>query len=209
MTLDLRHLVKNIVLLNGPPRSGKDTLANQLVERFGFRHFKITAKWKERVHALYGLDPKQYPHDFFEKVKDEPNALFHGSSPRRAYIDVWENYFKHAHGEEVLMDWLINEIDNCEDHLIVISDVGFDREAKYLFEYYGKQALLIKVFRNGYTFAGDSRDYVKRDSAKTYLAKDRVDYRYGNVYNNKTPEDMVTEFKLVFGAGFTTPLIEK
>lgn len=199
---------KNILLLNGPPRSGKDTLAKQLVDQYGFAHFKITSRWKERVHALYGMDPLKFPHDHFEAVKDTPQGAFYGLTPRQAYIEVWEKYFLPKHGENVLMDWLIGDIDNSPNENIVISDVGFDRECKYLFQYYGKQCLLTKIFRSGYNFVNDTRDYVKRDSAILKIGTSKID-RHAVIFNSREPHDMVNELKFIWSSAFTTPLIPR
>jgi len=100
-----------ILLLNGPPGSGKDHAARVIRDRY-FGRVAITkfAKvLKERTHALYGLgetDPvegtfKPYAHDEYENVKDTPLDEFLGLTPRQAYIGVSERYFKPMHGEQV------------------------------------------------------------------------------------------------------------
>lgn len=199
---------KSILLLNGPPRSGKDTLAKLLETKYGFHHLKITSRWKERVHALYGMNPEQYPHDFFEETKDTPQAAFMGISPRQAYIKVWEDYFLPAHGENVLMDWLIDDIDNSPSNFIVISDLGFDREATYLFNYFGNTALAVKIFRQGFEYKNDSRGYIQRDSTKVKTRRGSLEYRIANIYNvnDKPPENMLIDFEFIWDAAFVTPL---
>lgn len=160
-----------ILLLNGPPGSGKDHAARVIRDRY-FGRVAITkfAKvLKERTHALYGLGTRDdfgnligYPHDEYEHVKDEPSADFLGLTPRQAYIAVSETYFKRHHGEPVfgkLLEPELRALDTFND-LIVISDSGFLPEALYLRETFGPHALdLVALERRGSSFERDSRDY--------------------------------------------------
>lgn len=155
--------MKRILFLNGPPRSGKDTLGRLLqgaLLRSGWLSvsFKYAKLLKERTHALYGSSA---PHDAFEETKDEPNDLFLGLTPRQAYIAVSEKYMKPVHGEDVfgrlLRDELVAEL---RGHVAIITDSGFRAEAAPIIEEYGiEQCLLIRLARAGCTFEGDSRSY--------------------------------------------------
>src|SRR5690349_14966217 len=85
-----------LLLVNGPPRSGKDTVGAILREFFpgSIYETKMAKALKERTHALYNLlDPetgRALRHDAFELVKDQPRDEFRGLTPRRAYIAVSE-----------------------------------------------------------------------------------------------------------------------
>lgn len=97
-----------LYLLNGPPRSGKDTAGAMMASclgRDGYSVAKLAAELKERTHAayrLFGTNSRPLRHDWFESVKDEPREEFLGRTPRDAYIQFHEGMLKPLHGEEVL-----------------------------------------------------------------------------------------------------------
>lgn len=160
-----------IVLLNGPPKSGKD-LAGQIINELcdGRAYVTKFAKvLKERAHALYGLwstdqdfESGPLPHYHFEQSKDVPTALLLGLTPRQVYIEVSERHFKRLHGEEVFGEILAYEIAGCErrDRLVVVTDSGFEAEARPLIKRFGEgRIILIRLHREGCSFEGDSRSY--------------------------------------------------
>ena len=69
-----------ILFLNGPPGSGKDSLADFLAASLGIRHLKFSAPLKEAAHVLLGLPRKA---DTYEKEKEQELAAFHGKTPDR------------------------------------------------------------------------------------------------------------------------------
>ena len=197
---------KKLILLNGPPRCGKDTLANMLEKRCGFTHLKITSPLKERVHGLYGMPDA--PHDAFDDCKSEKRNEFLGLTPREAYIKVWEKYLLPMHGEGMLIDMLIDSIDNSSNNLFVISDIGFNRESQALFNYYGDQGLLVKIQRPGCDFTDDIRTYVDR---KTTMVKSNIGKipRQVILVNSKTPENMLEQFKQYYAGMYMETLDEQ
>lgn len=150
-----------LILFNGPPRCGKDTGVEHIVnnQRVGIQHMKLAAILKERTHALYGMPTLTYDH--FEPVKDKKREEFLGLTPREAYINVAEKYFKPVHGETVFPELLSQNIRNAGNPVVAISDLGFDIELKYFVKEFGAEnILLVKVHRAGCNFDNDSRNYV-------------------------------------------------
>jgi hypothetical protein len=151
-----------LILLNGPPRSGKNTLASilqagltQPAEIIGISHHL-----KRMVHAIYlgaggwDLDP-----DAFDAVKDVPQAILDGKSWRQMYIHYSENVIKPLHGKE----WFGKQfMQAARKHpLVLVPDSGFPQEAEYAIREIGPEnVLLLRLYRDGYTFAGDSRNYI-------------------------------------------------
>lgn len=204
-------MLKRIVLLNGPAGSGKDTLAEQLEQRLNFKHLKITAQFKERVHGLYFMPHLSY--DAFEHCKDQKRSEFFGLTPRQAYINVWEHYFKPIHGENFLIEELITQIDNSEHERFVISDMGFDREAVAFMGYYGVQAGVIKLTRSGHFFnSNDTRKYVSRQAATVKLPNS-TRTQYSILHNSSTIDDLYVNFidtyQLLFDDAVSQPLTEQ
>jgi len=72
------------------------------------------------------------------------------------------------------------------NHVHVFSDSGFESEVEPLFELPDTEVYLIQLFRDGCTFKGDSRDYLKYND------------RYGGnhvIHNDGTIDDAVEEIR--------------
>lgn len=156
--------MQQIIFFNGPPYSGKDTLATEFAKMApAYKVVKFAQVLKERTHALYGAP--DLPHDFFEKTKDQPHTLFFGKTPRQAYIAVSESYMKPLHGEEIFGKLLLGSLqDYPKAKGFLISDSGFAPEAVPLIRHYGvENCLLVRIHAEGRgcSFNGDSRSYIE------------------------------------------------
>lgn len=165
-----------LILLNGPPRCGKDTSAKILRSLIpGAWDFKLSRRLKEMTHGLYGIGANiqgrwhwPAPHDWFEKRKDEPLPEFRGLTPRQAYIHVSEKYVKPVHGEGALGTWLAEEIARNPPAVATVSDSGFRAEAERLVAAFPGEVGLIRIvptMADGRylddPWAGDSRGYIQ------------------------------------------------
>lgn len=140
-----------LYLLNGPPRSGKDTVAQTLREMLPgqSRHVKLSQELKQRTHAMYGLADR--PAQYFEDVKDQPHEEFLGLTPRQAYIEAHERYWKPVHGEAILGELLAQRIkaSGLDPHYIV-SDAGDRPQTLPLLRQVGAEnTVLIRIERDG------------------------------------------------------------
>jgi hypothetical protein len=172
-----------VLLINGPPRAGKDTVG-QIVAKYARGRVyvaKMAKALKERTHALYDLRfrgpsapfdqlGEPYPHDWFESSKDQPSPDFLGLTPRQAYIAVSERLLKPMHGPRVFGELLVQDLErNARDaDLIVVTDSGFADEALPIIERFGADRVhLIRVRRPGHTFEGDSRSFIELPGIRT------------------------------------------
>lgn len=169
--------MKQVVLLNGPPRSGKDTVAHIICSTAAhgpWVHDKFAVELKERCHAAYRLYDSRsglpVHHNYFEKQKDVPLQLFEGLTPRRAYIEFYEKWVAPVCGKDALGRWLVERVGyfmfqqeknlpaakrNCA---MVISDAGTPEAVQKVVDRFGTDACtLINIERDGCTFEGDSR----------------------------------------------------
>jgi hypothetical protein len=158
-------MTAKIILLNGPPRSGKDTAADFIYRRFNAKKMKFSDPVKDGTHASYGMPG--IATDAFEDVKDEPRDEFLGMTPRRAYIIHSEHYMKFVHGPGVYGDIAARRVPS--DGIAVFADSGFISEAAPVARMVGLENILVlRLFREGCTFDGDSRSYIALDGSETY-----------------------------------------
>lgn len=153
--------------MNGPPRCGKDTAGQMLADAIGSACTnKFARVVKERCHAAYetrGLyEEYDVPHDHFEHCKDEPRSEFLGRTPRECYIAFSERFYKPLHGADVFGRLLLADLRAADAvGTWVITDSGFREEAMPLVEHFGaRSTVLVRLRREGCTFAGDSRSYL-------------------------------------------------
>lgn len=156
-----------IFLLNGPPRSGKDTGSEWLAKHFGGRILTFANPIKRTVTALFhNNDRKAFAAFDTADLKDTPQSLYFGKTCREVQIGVSENFLKPFFNDTgVFGKLLVGEIEHYRDRLFegpfFISDSGFRPEAEVLIEKYGAEnVFLFRLHREGYTFKGDSRGYI-------------------------------------------------
>jgi dephospho-CoA kinase len=175
---------KKIVLFNGPPGCGKDTVAEGLRAVVDCRLVKFAGPIKENCRNIYGLSVKQWAAiDGSQEEKEKPREEFFGETCRQVQINFSELFLKPTHGEDIFGKLAINEIKKSRADTILISDSGFRREAEVLVEEFGNQnVLLVRLHREGKSFDGDSRNYIDLDDLEvtTY-----------DLFNDSTIEDFV------------------
>jgi hypothetical protein len=152
-------MTKKLIILNGPPQCGKDTLAEHIFVEFGACHVKFADGLKRMTHRLYNAP---YGEDIaqFEHCKDEPSPLFYGLTPRQAYIAVSEQYVKPVHGMDFFGKRLLEKIDLINKEIFIASDGGLIEELIPVAEKLGgENILVVKIYRPMCDFNGDSRGY--------------------------------------------------
>lgn len=152
---------KKIIFFNGPPKSGKDTIVNELLKRYSNTvNIKFSNPLKTALPVFFGLTDKQI--EYLEKNKETPSDLLLGKSWREVQILLSENWAKPIFGSRVFGNITLNIIKNSNNQLFLISDSGFQEEAGSLIEYFGQDnCLLLRVAREGTSFNNDSRSYWK------------------------------------------------
>jgi hypothetical protein len=105
----------------------------------------------------------------FEAVKNEARPEFFGMSPRAAYITVSERMVKPVLGEDFFGRVLVQRIRQLRHtRVAVVTDSGFASEAEPVVREFGAdRVLLLRLHREGCTFAGDSRSYIELDGVRT------------------------------------------
>jgi len=148
------------IIFNGPPRSGKDECCRILMGLHSFMPTKIADPLVEAVAKTLGLSKEQTDY-YREAGKDEP--IFNGLSFRDMLINYSEKVAIPRHGKNYWIEQWHENVTKHSHRLFSISDMGFDRELKYLDERYSANEIcIVRLERPGKTFENDSRDYVYR-----------------------------------------------
>ena len=142
----------SIIALCGYKGSGKDTIANYLVEKYNYKHYKISDKLKEIIKILFDLSDND-----LEQKKEEVNDKWN-TTPRRLMQFIGTDMFQYKL-QELLPNinrdfWikslftkdLMNKINN-ENYKIVISDLRFLHEYEIISNLYVSYSIL-KVKNN-------------------------------------------------------------
>lgn len=178
----LKKLPKPLVIMfNAPPRAGKDTACEILMRKFPesvkYEYFKEYL-YKESAKVL-GLD-----FNFWASVcqngdlKDKPMLRLQtgeaeGSvTPRDILINVAENILKPKHGKDCIANATTHKIaktiqqfkaEKGYNPIIVVPDLGFPYEADAVRAIIpSAEVAVVHIKREGYTFEGDSRNYVPK-----------------------------------------------
>lgn len=156
--------MKTIFLLNGPASSGKDSLASFLWWELPGGCFidKFAYPLKQANKVMFSLSEKDFiDYDTNAELKNAKCDRFYGKSWRQVNIDLSEDFIKTHYGDDFFGRSLVERIKQKDGKVFLIPDSGFLSEAQVVVDAFGKEnVFLIKLLRQGYTFAGDSRNYI-------------------------------------------------
>lgn len=168
-----------VIMFNGPPRSGKDSACEIIMEHFPEVHY---AYFKEVLYKecakILGLD-----FNFWASVcqngdlKDKPMLTMAAGetgavmTPRDILIYLAEKVLKPKYGKDFIARGTADTIagliqfqreQSNEAAVIVVPDLGFDYEIDTVRKMIpDAHVISVAVHRPGFTFEGDSRSYVK------------------------------------------------
>ena len=158
-----------VILLNGPPRCGKDTLA-EAMWNFNPSVFqeKFAAPLKEHAPQLYGVSRHDWKNNYDTPAqKDMPQSVFLGKSARQIQIALSETFYKPLHGSDVFGRLLVSRVSRLPKlsggpRIVVVSDSGFRDEAEAVVNHFGAEhTFLVRLYRTGSSYDGDSRGYIR------------------------------------------------
>ena len=175
-----------VVLFNGPPYSGKDTVVDYFVKLYNptFKSYKFSAPLKDGIASIFQLNKAQV--NLLEDTKEVPNDLLMGLSYRQAQIWLSEEVMKPKFGKTIFGKIALNNMSMPRVYLV--SDSGFMEEAKTIVESLEHKVILIRIKRPGYDFTNDSRSYWEN----TLGIKDYV------VTNDSTIANLVEQISYIF-----------
>jgi len=152
------------MILNGPPRCGKDTAANAIEEYFGediCKHIKLSAPLKYIVSNVFGFSVEQLEHD-----KDITHKEL-SMSYRDAQIHTF-NQLVPVFGEDWLGRWTVNQLGKYDQSFFVISDGGRTADIlPFLRELSPENLLIVQIMREGCSFTNGIRSYIAANNVRT------------------------------------------
>lgn len=146
-----------IVVLNCPPRSGKDTIANEFVKQDGFVMQSFKSKLIEIALLISNVSKEEWDARY-ENNKDEPWERLGGLSQRQYLIKISEEWVKPVHGKTYFGDIIAENSDSYE--ISILPDGGFEEEVRPLYEKYYTKLLIVQWSRKGCNFDNDSRNWI-------------------------------------------------
>lgn len=172
-----------LLLFNGPPGSGKDE-ACSFLRKHGFEHKLFKEQLFVDVLEHYKLDAAETVDFFlgyFDRARKEEYVDYLGCSRRQAMIHVSENVMKKIHGKTRYGDFVASTLVYGNDYSM--SDSGFMEELNPVVDKIGEEnVVIVQIFRDGCTFEGDSRNYIKGrlvdvfdDFREFFPNKDKID----------------------------------
>ena len=154
-----------IIILNAPPHAGKDTIGNKLVDSTRLYHvaqLSFKAPMFEIAKAMLGeRDYDRFMAAYNDRSQKEKGQSFlNGKSPREFMIWISEDVIKPQFGNNYFgkrFSERARELGRFNP--IICTDGGFPDEVIQLIED-GHVVKLCRLHREGFTFEGDSRNYI-------------------------------------------------
>jgi len=164
-----RRQLPTIILLNGPPGSGKDTAAEYIESQCPTWHVKMADPIKDACAVTFAI-----PRAAVEDYKDQPCPAAGGQPLRPWLIDYSEEFMKPRFGAGIFGILLARKLKQEQFAipgsfpLVVVSDAGFGAEVDALRQHFIANYILIRLYRDGHTFENDSRSYISPYCLLTY-----------------------------------------
>lgn len=156
--------MKLVILLNGYPGSGKDTIAKYLEDKHDFKHIKFAEEVVKSFCAAYKIEvPSRIFYDLNKDLSGMFNIPF--KTLREGLIYWSEEVIKPTFGQDVWGRLTLKKISNKAGSRFVISDLGFESEYATLLEGLDKsyKIIICRVNREGCSRRGDSRTLIPED----------------------------------------------
>lgn len=191
-----------IIGFNGPPRSGKDTVASALADLLDsegvtscpVHKLALAATMRDGAAAILGMNLTDSK---YSAIKDEPLEVLGGKSFRRFMIDMSEVFVKGIYGGDFWSRLLYSRNKtwwNATPAILIVTDIGFQDEVKFFCEN-SSMYLNVILSRKDTDFSQDSRGYV-------WGAPEWGGYNFA-LDNDGTPEEAAKEVARImyrFGA---------
>lgn len=175
---------QTIVGFTGAAGSGKDTAAEILVSQFGYHREAFADPLKKGVSALFSISDA----DMNDRVlKERPIDQWGGRSPRELMQWLGTDVLRKHICDDFFITSMATRLEAAPSEFIVISDVRFDGEARFIHHLGGK---IIRLNRDVAQAGMD--DKAKQHASERGIADHLV---HSDVQNNGSIEDLIVEIE--------------
>lgn len=155
--------MKRIIFLNGPPRSGKDTTAKLIRNNTPAQTIKFAQPLYDAACWMFKMTQPE-----LERKKDTCINPEYPYTYRNFMQDLSEKVIKSNLGKDFFGKLAATKISESSASVIGISDAGFTYEVESCVNELAKKEVCFtaevwRVHRPGYTFEGDTREWVTTD----------------------------------------------
>ena len=166
---------KTVIVLNSPPNSGKDTIADLMVSTLGANKLEFKESlYKEAAlyfdtsvnYMRHVATSRKYKDTYASKLSSHQQSLALGLTPREALIYVSEEVIKPSRGFDFFGEATALRI---KKGLNVISDGGGWWEELIPVAEEADRVIICRLYRAGYDFEGDSRQYYDPRDLPEYI----------------------------------------
>ncbi|MEG0209071.1 MULTISPECIES: hypothetical protein [Gammaproteobacteria] len=152
-----------VIILNAPPRSGKDTIQNMILSQRNVMPGMFKRTMFKLVKIIIGSSDFHKFMDVYETDgKDTEKLSFLGGMTCREFM-IWisEGVIKPKFGNSHFGTLEASHLheNNEYEQPFIYSDGGFHDEVKTLVDF-GHEVILVRLHREGFDFSNDSRDYI-------------------------------------------------
>lgn len=155
--------MSKIIILNGPAGVGKDTIGNALAMDYNCIPTSFKRPMFEIAASILGARAySQFMMAYDDRdQKEQPQSFLGGKTCREFMIWISETVVKPLFGNQQFGKLMSEHIRLCDEgFMFVCTDGGFPDEVIRLVED-GHDVTLVRLFMDGKTFTGDSRDYIR------------------------------------------------
>jgi len=134
-----------LVGINGKAGAGKDTIADHLINKYGYKRIALADPIKRLVQDVFALDE----HTVYDRVaREQPLKEWPDWTVRKLLQYIGTELFRENIDDVIWVKSLWLKIKNSKDNYVV-SDIRFNNELYYLKDNAGKNFISIKVIRDG------------------------------------------------------------
>ncbi|ENO2693518.1 hypothetical protein ACBB95_004406, partial [Salmonella enterica] len=123
--------------------------------------------------------------------KERPQTFLMGMSPREFMIWISEDVIKPKFGKDYFGVRFNQKVKEC-DAPVVCTDGGFPDEIIALINA-GNEVKLCRLHRDGFTFAGDSRNYIRINPYYQKNGYSEHDYKLVDKQPNVTVKEIISD----------------
>ena len=198
-----------LIILNGPPGSGKDVCCLYL-EKKGLVHKSFKKVLIEETCKYFNVSYEWFIKSYDDRiVKETPSTHLGGMSRREALIHVSENIIKPKYGK----DFFGKEVSKTlsPDKNYCFSDGGFKEEITPIINKVGADNIcLVQLTRMGCDFSSDSRRYlngnlikefiINKETSinKTHVLPEKLSIRTYRIHNNGGMEELHGKIEKIY-----------